>query len=76
MVCDSEPSLMRTRRRIFEPYVVAHQRAYAWAEKAMLYMSAAQFAQSGTAVEKVQHWLSKIAALEATRARNGLTGTG
>jgi hypothetical protein len=60
---------MRTRRRIFDPYLAAHQRAYAWAEQAMRYRSAVQFAQSGAAVEKVQHWLGKIAALGTARAR-------
>jgi hypothetical protein len=59
---------MRIRHRTFEPYVAAHQRGFAWAEKAMAYRSAAQFTEAKAAVEKVQHWLSKIAMLEGRGA--------
>ena len=65
---------MRIRRRTFDPYVVAHQRAYAWAGKAMAYRSAVQSTRAKAAVDKVQHWLSKIAALEAAPAQYDLTG--
>jgi hypothetical protein len=67
---------MRTRRRIFDPYVAAHQRAYAWAEKAMLSRSAAQFVEAGAAVEKVQHWLSKIARGPTSQPRHRQQASG
>jgi hypothetical protein len=59
---------MRTRRRNFDFYVAAQPRANAWAEKAILYCSAAQFARAGAAVERVQSWLSKVAVQEAQSA--------
>jgi predicted metal-binding membrane protein len=67
---------MRTRHRTFEPYVAAHQRAHSWAVKAMRYRSAAQFTRAAAAVEKVQHWLSKIAVLEAGGAAGLYNSTG
>ena len=51
-----------------DTYLRAHQRAYAWAEKAMLYRSAGKFSQAQAAVTTVERWLRKIAVLEAERA--------
>jgi hypothetical protein len=58
-----ETSLMRTRRRTFEPYMVPHQRAFVWAQKLTAYRSAGPITQAKAGVESVQHWLSKIAVL-------------
>jgi len=43
-----------------DTYVVAHQRAYAWAEKALLYRSAGKSAQAKAAAEKAKHWLRQL----------------
>ena len=51
-------------------YVQAHQRAHAWAEKAVLYRAAGKVAQAKAAVKRARHWLRKVAALEAQAARN------
>jgi hypothetical protein len=45
-------------------YVRAHERAYAWAEKALLYRSAGKVAQAKAAAQKARHWLRRAAALE------------
>jgi hypothetical protein len=47
----------------FDTYVVAHRRAYAWAEKALCFRSAGKFAQAKAAVERVDHWLHHLAML-------------
>jgi len=47
----------------FDPYLVAHQRAYAWAEKAVRFRSAGEFAQAKKAVERVNLWLYRLASL-------------
>ena len=46
-------------------YVAAHQRAYAWAEKALGYRKAGKIAQAKAAAQKAQHWLKKAIELEA-----------
>ena len=53
----------------FDDYLQAHQHAYAWAEKAMVCRSAGKLAQARAAVAKVNHWLHRIAMLEAASAR-------
>ena len=67
-------SSMRTKNNKFRPrnfadYLQAHQHAYAWAEKAMVCRSTGKFAQARAAVAKVNHWLRRIAMLEAASAR-------
>jgi hypothetical protein len=47
----------------FDAYVVAHQRAYAWAEKALRYRAAGKLAQAKAAVERVNYWLRHLAML-------------
>jgi 2-methylaconitate cis-trans-isomerase PrpF len=40
-------------------YVEAHQRAYAWADKAMVYRHAGKIAQATAATQKARRWLRK-----------------
>jgi hypothetical protein len=40
----------------------AHQRAHAWAEKAILYRAAGKVAQAKAAAQKARQWLRKAAA--------------
>jgi hypothetical protein len=47
----------------FDAYVVAHQRAYFWAEKALRYQGAGKFAQAQAAVERTLQWLRHLAML-------------
>jgi len=47
----------------FDTYVVAHQRAYSWAERAVQYRGAGKGAQARAAVEKVNQWMRRIAML-------------
>jgi hypothetical protein len=66
-------SSMRTKNNKFQPpdfadYLQAHQHAYAWAQKAMVCRSAGKLAQARAAVAKVNHWLRRIAMLEAANA--------
>ena len=49
-------------------YVEAHQRAYAWADKAMVYRHAGKIAQATAATQKARHWLRKIKLLQAQTA--------
>jgi hypothetical protein len=51
------------RRHDFGTYLAAHRRAYAWAERALLYRSAGKFARARAAVERVNHWMHHIAML-------------
>jgi hypothetical protein len=53
----------KSRKRL-GTYVDAHQRAHAWAEKAILYRSAGKVAQAKAAAHRARHWLKKAAALE------------
>jgi hypothetical protein len=46
-------------------YVKAHQRAFAWAEKAIAERHAGKRAQAKASVEKSRYWLRKITMLEA-----------
>ena len=45
----------------FDTYLVAHQRAYVWAERALRFRSAGKFAQAEKAVERVNLWLHRLA---------------
>ena len=56
---------MRTRPHTFDPYLAAHQRAYAWAEKALRYRCSGDLAQTKTALEKIEHRLHKVVVLGA-----------
>jgi hypothetical protein len=56
---------MRTGPHTFDPYLGAHQRAYAWAEKALRDRCSSKLAHAKAAVGKVEHWLHKVVVLEA-----------
>jgi hypothetical protein len=45
-------------------YFEAHQHAFTWAEKAMLFRSAGNIAEAIAAVDRVRHWLEIIRGLE------------
>jgi hypothetical protein len=47
----------------FDTYLAAHRRAFAWAERALIYRSAGKFARAKAAVERVNHWMREIALL-------------
>jgi hypothetical protein len=47
----------------FDAYVVAHQRAYVWAEKALRFRAAGKFARAKAAVERANRWLRHLAML-------------
>ena len=47
----------------FNTYLAAHRRAFAWAERALLYRSAGKFARAKAAVERTNHWMREIAQL-------------
>jgi hypothetical protein len=47
----------------FDTYLVAHQRAYAWAERALRFRAAGKLAQAEKAVERVNLWLHRLASL-------------
>jgi hypothetical protein len=55
-------------RRHSIAYLKAHQRAFAWAEKAMIYRSADKIAEAKAAVRNVRRWVRAITMLEARRA--------
>jgi hypothetical protein len=52
----------------FDAYSVAHQRAYMWAETAMLHRSAGNFSQAEAAVDSVRYWLREIESMDARDA--------
>jgi Tfp pilus assembly protein PilX len=65
---------MRTQKKRLDTerlsaYLKAHHRAFAWAEKALRYRSAGKMPQVKAAVARVNHWMSKIAVMEAARAQ-------
>jgi hypothetical protein len=47
----------------YDTYVVAHQRAYVWAEKALRFRCAGKFAQAKAAVGRANKWLRHLAML-------------
>ena len=53
----------KKRYHDFDAYVVAHQRAYFWADKALRYRGAGKFAQAKAAVERANQWLRHLAML-------------
>jgi hypothetical protein len=77
--CDKTTSNKRWRmrktndaQRCSSAYLKAHQRAFAWAEKAMIYRSAAKIAETKAAVRNVRRSVRAIAMLEAKRAEIAL----
>jgi AAA+ superfamily predicted ATPase len=50
------------------PYVKAHQRAYAWADKALGYRKAGKRALAKAAAQKARYWLCKVKLLGAQTA--------
>jgi len=56
------------------PYVNAHQRAYAWAEKAVAYRQGGKFAQAKAAAQRARDWLCKAKLLGARAARGAKRG--
>jgi hypothetical protein len=65
---------MRTENRThpFAAYLVAHQRAYMWAERATLYRSAGNFSQAEEAVESARFWMGEIESMSVPEARRRL----
>jgi hypothetical protein len=59
----------KKKRRPVGPYVKAHQRAYAWANKAVAYRQGGKFAQAKAAAQRAQYWLCKAKLLGARAAR-------
>jgi len=57
-------------RRPAGPYVKAHQRAYAWADKALGYRKAGKSTLATMAAQKARYWLGKVKRLGA-RAGSG-----
>jgi hypothetical protein len=57
-------------RRPLGAYVKAHQRAYAWADKALDYRKAGKRALATVAAQKARYWLGKVKLLGA-RAASG-----
>jgi hypothetical protein len=56
------------------PYVKAHQRAYAWADKAVAHRQGGQFAQAKAAAQRARYWLCKAKLLGARAARGAKRG--
>jgi hypothetical protein len=54
--------------RSFDAYLLAHQRAYMWAERATLYRSTGNFSQAEEAVESARYWLGEIESMDAPGA--------
>jgi hypothetical protein len=52
----------------FATYLKAHQRAYAWAERAIAYRQTGKTAQAKAAEQKARQWLKNVLALEAQTA--------
>ena len=64
----------KKKRRPIGPYVKAHQRAYAWADKAVAYRQGGKFAQAKAAAQRARYWLSKAKQLGARAARGAKGG--
>jgi hypothetical protein len=60
---------MRTGPHAFEPYLAAHQRAYAWAEKALRYRCSDKFVHAKAAVERVEYWCARLGSLKRGSGR-------
>ena len=64
----------KNKRRPVGPYVKAHQRAYAWADKAVAYRQEGKFAQAKAAAQRARYWLCKAKLLGARAARGAKRG--
>jgi hypothetical protein len=64
----------KKKRHPIGPYVKAHQRAYAWADKAVAYRQRGQFAQAKAAAQRARYWLSKAKRLGARAVRGAKGG--
>jgi hypothetical protein len=54
--------------------VKAHQRAYAWADKAVAHRQGGKFAQAKAAAQRARYWLCKAKLLRARAARGAKRG--
>jgi hypothetical protein len=55
--------MRRKKKSKSSTYVLlAHRRAHAWAEKALLYRAAGKLAQAKAAAQKAHEWVRKAAA--------------
>jgi hypothetical protein len=64
----------KNKRRPVGRYVEAHQRAYAWADKAVAYRQEGKFAQAKAAAQRARYWLSKAKQLGARVGRGAKGG--
>jgi hypothetical protein len=64
----------KKKRRPIGPYVKAHQRAYAWADKAVAYRQGGKFEQAKAAAQRARYWLCKAKLLAAWAARGATHG--
>jgi hypothetical protein len=70
--CSNAESIAMPTKKVRQPagpYLDAHQRAYAWAHKALGYRRAGKFAQAKTAARKALFWLRKVLAMEILAAQ-------
>jgi hypothetical protein len=56
---------MHNEPHSLDAYLVAHQRAYMWAVRAVVHRSTGGFPQAEAAVESVRHWLREIEWMDA-----------
>jgi hypothetical protein len=64
----------KKKRRPIGAYVKAHQRAYAWAEKAVAYRQGGKFAQAKAAAQRARYWLCKAKLIGGRAARGAKRG--
>ena len=71
---ESISMVIKKKRRPIGPYVKAHQRAYAWADKAVAHRQGGKFAQAKAAAQRARYWLCKAKLLGARAARGAKRG--
>jgi hypothetical protein len=54
--------MAKKKRRPAQLYLEAHQRAYAWANKALAYRIAGKFVQAKAAAKRARLWLRRVLA--------------
>lgn len=59
----------------FDAYLVAHQRAYMWAVRAVMHRSTGGYPQAEAALESVRHWLREIESMDARGAQGRFAST-
>jgi hypothetical protein len=64
----------KKKRRPVGPYVKTHQRAYAWADKAVAYRQEGKFEQAKAAAQRTLYWLCKAKLLGARAPRGAKRG--